>query len=449
LKKACSILSILLGFFLLPLFLQAQVIVTVAGNGVSGFGGDGGPATTAALNAPYGVTLDDAGNLYICDNANRRVRKMTPTGIISTVAGNGTLGAAGDGGPATLAQIQGVHHVALDHSGNLYLADWDNHKVRKVTTDGVIRTIVGTGTPGYNGDGIPATAAQLNSPTCVAVDDTGNIYIVDKDNFRIRKVNTTGIITTIAGTGVAGYSPDGNTADTSELQYLYTIVLDKYGNVLFRDNARVRKIDAITGVISTIAGDGTFGYSGDGGPATAASTNIGQISLDTAGNLFMTDGESDRIREVTFEGIIETVAGCGVAGFGGDGGDPLLANLKVPGGVAVSKSGYIYIGDAGNDRVRLLTTAVDNVQPLPSAAVSGISIFPNPTKGIFTLKVNAVATLGNIVVVISDVNGKEVDKLTVPSGNPLTIDACWPRGVYVINASIENGEHFSKKIVVE
>jgi hypothetical protein len=448
-KKINSILPLILGILLSPLFTQAQVIVTVAGTGTAGFSGDGGQATAAQLNGPFGVALDDTGNLYICDNSNLRIRKMSPSGIISTIAGNGTLGSIGNGGSAVLAQIRGVAQLATDNFGNIYIADGANYEIRKVTPDGVINKIAGTGTTGFNGDGIPATDAQLAYPIGVAVDGSGNIYIADKDNFRIRKVNATGIITTIAGTGVPGYSPDGSKADTAKVQYLYSVVVDKNGNVLFRDNERIRRIDAITGIISTVAGNGTPGYSGDGGPATAASINSTQIALDTAGNIYISDPASNRIRRVNAEGTIETIAGVGIGGYSGDGYDALMARMYSPSGVAVSKTGEVYIGDQGNHRIRLVTSHVDRVQSLPRVTEQGISIYPNPSNGSFSLQVNATSASGNIVVVISDVNGKEVDKLTVPSGNPLTIDACWPIGVYVINASIENGEHFSKKIVVE
>ncbi len=218
---------------MLPLYTHAQIIITVAGGGTSF--GDGGAATAAVLNSPYGVTLDKTGNLYICDNANRRVRKVSPaySGIITTIAGNGTAGYSGDGFEAIYAEINGVLDVAVDQKGNVYLADASNNRVRKVSTAGIITTYAGTGAAGYNGDGIAATTAMLDMPIGIAVDDTGNVYIADKDNYRIRKIDTFGIITTVAGAGVSGFSPDETIATTASLDNLLCLRTDKNGKLFF------------------------------------------------------------------------------------------------------------------------------------------------------------------------------------------------------------------------
>ncbi len=273
---------IILIFLLLPLYTHAQIIITVAGGGTSF--GDGGPATAATLNAPYAITLDKAGNLYMCDIGYVRIRKVTPayTGTITTIAGNGIGGYSGDGFEAIYAQVGGVD-VAVDWKNNVFIADADNHRIRKVSPAGIITTYAGTGAAGYNGDGIAATTAMLNMPTGIAVDDTGNVYIADKDNYRIRKIDTFGIITTVAGTGISGFSPDETMATIASLDNLLCLRTDKNGKLSFLDNARIRRLDA-DGKIRTIAGNGTFGFSGDGGAATAAEIHPSAFCFDTTGN---------------------------------------------------------------------------------------------------------------------------------------------------------------------
>ncbi len=242
-------------FLFLPFCSQAQIIVTVAGGGPEGHTGDGGPATSAFLDSPYGIILDNNGDLLIA--ANNTVRKVSPpyNGIITTIAGNGISGYSGDGGLAIHAELFGTYDVAVDKTDNIYLADVVNNRIRKITTDGIIRTIAGTGTAGYNGDGIPATAAQLNAPYSVTVDDTGNVYIGDAYNFRIRKIDTFGIIQTLIGTGTSGFSPDGSTGDTSLLNAPICIRYHKDHFLYFTDNNRIRRL-APTRIISTVAGNG-------------------------------------------------------------------------------------------------------------------------------------------------------------------------------------------------
>jgi trimeric autotransporter adhesin len=449
-KKTNSILPLVLGILLSPLFAQAQVMVTLAGNGSAGFAGDGGLSTAATLNAPYGVALDDTGNLYICDVGNHRIRKVRPAygGNITTIAGYGTVGYSGDGGPAIYARFNGMNDMAIDHNGNIYIADGGNNRIRKINRGDTITTVAGTGIGGYNGDGIQATDAQLNVPRQVAVDDTGNVYVADEHNNRIRKIDTAGIITTIAGTGTPGYSPDGSAADTSKLSNLQLIKIDSKNNIFFADNLRIRRIDALTGIMTTVAGNGTGGFSGDGGPATAAQINSSAIAIDTSGNLYMAEGGPDRIRKVNTSGVISTIAGNGTGGYAGDGGDPLEAKLLFPQGVAVNNAGDIFIGDVGNNRVRMVTTQLDGVGLPPKSDPLVITIFPNPAKGNFTLQVNAVATLGNIVVVMSDVNGKETDRLTIPANKQVSVATCCAPGVYTVSASCGN-EHYTEKLIIE
>ena len=330
------------------------LIETVAGDGTRGFGGDGDAAVAAQLRSPYGVTPDGAGNLYIADSWNHRIRKVDAAGVITTVAGDGTSDYGGDGGPAVDAQLDFPVGVALDGAGNLYFADQNNHRIRKVDSAGVITTVVGDGEYGYSGDGGPAAAAQLGYPDGVTLDGAGNLYFADVHNLRIRKVDSAGVITTVAGNGMRGYSGDGGPAVEARLHHLGGVALDGVGNLYFTDswNHRIRKVDA-GGVITTVAGDGTEGYGGDGGPAVEARLNEPSgVALDGAGNLYFADTLNHRIRKVDARGRITTVAGGDTQGFGGDGGPAVAAHLNRPQGVALDGAGNLYIAEEFNHRIR-------------------------------------------------------------------------------------------------
>ena len=332
-------------------------ITTVAGTGIQGFSGDGGLATAAQLANPRSVSVDAAGNIFIADLFNHRIRKVDPAGTITTVAGTGTAGFSGDGGPATAAQLNGPRGLFVDAAGNIFIADQSNQRIRKVDTGGTITTVAGTGTAGFFGDGGPATAAQLSYPVFVFVDAASNIFIADTNNDRIRKVDTGGTITTVAGTSY-GFSGDGGPATSAQLKRPASVFVDATGNIFIADqlNNRIRKVNT-GGIITTVVGGGVV--LGDGGPATAAQLlNPAGVFIDAVGNIFIADHSNHRIRKVDTGGTITTVAGMGTAGFNGDGGPATAAQLNNPVGVFVDAAGDLFIGDQTNHRVR-------KVAPLP------------------------------------------------------------------------------------
>jgi len=318
----------------------APSIATVAGNGTAGYSGDNGPATSAQLGFPWGIALDASGNFYFADNSTNHIRKVSTNGTITTVAGTGTAGYSGDNGPATSAEVNGPTGVAVDASGNLYIADSYNGKVRKVAASGTITTITGPWT----------------EPMGVATDSAGNLYVSDYFA-QVWKYSTGGTITTVAGTGTQGYSGDGGPATSAMLHGPWGVAVDSSGNVYIADqyNSRIRKVST-SGTITTVAGNGTAGYSGDGGPATSAMLyNPQGIAVDAAGNLYICDVSNLRIRNVSMGGQITTVAGNGNGGYSGDGGAATSTSLSGPRGAAFDPFGSLYIADSGNNRIRKVT----------------------------------------------------------------------------------------------
>ncbi|MEK4358706.1 S-layer homology domain-containing protein [Paenibacillus sp. FSL M7-1455] len=395
-KRFCLFMMIA---YLMTLLVPGEVIATsggtistVAGNGTAGSSGDGGAAWMAQLNYPYGVAVDSGGNLYIADTLNHRVRKVDASGNINTVAGNGTAGSSGDGGAAASAQLNKPFGVAVDSGGNLYIADTLNHRVRKVDTSGNISTVAGNGTAGSSGDGGAAASAQLNKPYGVAVDSGGNLYIADTFNHRIRKVDASGNISTVAGTGTAGNPGEGEFATSANIKYPYGVAVDSGGNLFYvadDGSSRVRKVDA-SGKISTVAGNGTAGSSGDGGAAALAQLYLPYgVAVDSGGNLYIADTYNQRVRKVDASGNISTVAGNGTAGSSGDGGAAALAQLNFPFGVAVDSGGILYIADTNNNRVRKVAA-----EPVPA---SGLTVTASDVTGEGTdgeTKISVAETVG-------------------------------------------------------
>jgi outer membrane protein assembly factor BamB len=337
--------------------LSTHVITTIAGNGTASWSGDGGPANDAQLAFPYGVAVDQFGNAYVPDNLNEVIRKVDRGGAISTYAGNGAAGFYDNTNGAS-ASFNDPRGIAVDNSGNVYVADTGNNRIRIIYhANDLVTTVAGNGTRGFSGDGGPATSAMLNAPRAVVVDPGGNIFIADTGNNRVREVTPAGTITTVAGTGSAGYSGDGALATSAMLNAPRGLALDALGDLYVSDtgNNRVRRVDHATKVITTVAGNGSAGVAGDGRAAKSAELDFPfGLAFDSAGNLLIADSANFRIRLVDPTGEIHTVvASCGVSdAFVGDGGPPGLAQLNQPYGIAVDSNDDLFIADSANNRVR-------------------------------------------------------------------------------------------------
>ena len=364
----------LLVICLFPLgLLKAQIISTIAGNGTSGYSGDGGQATAAQISRPTQIKFDAAGNLYFSDEVNSVVRQINTAGIISTWAGNGSSGFSGDGGQATNAELSLPQAITFDVFGNLYISTTDIYKgyVRKVNTAGIITTVAGGGTVAL-GDGGQATAANLN-PGGITTDAAGNLYIADFTNSRIRMVNTAGIINTIAGNGTIGFSGDGGQATSAALHYPTDVLFDTAGNLYLSDgyNHCIRMINS-AGIIKTIAGNGNAGYTGNGGQATAARFNypVG-LSFDASGNLYVADAFNSCIRKINTGGIITTIAGNGTYGYTGDGMPATATRLYAANGIAFDAGMCnLFIADYDNYRIRKVSFSVSGTA-YPNALCAG------------------------------------------------------------------------------
>jgi len=336
------------------------VINTAAGSGYWLYYGDGNLATASGIFLPGGIVVDGAGNLYIADSGNNRIRRVDAvTGLISTIAGTGVPGMAGDNGPAIAAEVNNPTGIAMDGAGNLYIADSSNNCVRMLSAaTGKLSTIAGTGVLGYAGDGGLATAAQLNSPNGLAFDAAGNLYISDTSNGRVRKVDASGIITTVAGNGTFAYSGDGHAATAASMNFPWGITASPTGDLYIADlyDHAVRKVNS-SGVISTVAGSGIQGFLGDGGSALHAQlSNPAGVVLDPAGNLYIADSGNSRIRKVNaVTGNISTIAGSGSQTMNGDAGPADQAGLYGPYALAIDSSANLYIADMFHNRVRMVT----------------------------------------------------------------------------------------------
>ena len=335
-------------------------ITTVAGNGQRGRSGDGGLALNASFIRPVGIDIDSEGNLYIADTGAHLIRKIDTSGIITTVAGNGRCCYSGDGKSATSAEFMPPYGISMDSVGRLFIVDRDNHRIRRVDlANGIITTVAGNGSRRYRGDGLDALEASLYAPRDVAISQDGSFFIADQGNHRIRKVDgITGRISTVAGSRSPGFSGDGGLATRARLDSPGGVAIDKKGNFYISDtgNQRIRMVESETGLIRTVVGNGNYGFSGDGGAAIdAAMGNPTNLTLDPEGNLYISDTENHRIRKVDMKtGIITTVAGSGKTKLMGDGGPALQASLRYPSGIAIHND-LLYISDTGHHLVRVVS----------------------------------------------------------------------------------------------
>ncbi len=440
-------------FAFASVFANAQNIFTITGGGLNY--ADGIPAKTSKLTVPYGpIAMDPTGNIYISCAGDNKIRKIDRiTGLISTVAGTGNGGYNGDNIQATTADLNYPHGIAFDKQGNLFIADDYNSRIRKIDVFGVITTVAGNGTQGFFGDTGPATSAMLSAPFGIVLDTLGNIYFSDAGNQRIRKVNASnGVINTIAGTGVGGYNGDGGLADTTKLNSPQFIAIDKAQNIYIADasNNRVRKITASTGIMTTVAGNnGITGNVIDGIPAVSSElSNPVSVSLDSLGNLYIADYIHQRIRKVNALGIISTIAGTGATIYNGDGIPATTATLNYPTGVHVDKYGNVYITDTQNGRLREIfanntsTTLVNSTcnglcnGSVSSTAFGGKAPYTfSWTGGLGTGASHSNVCAGTYTLTVMDADSlQQISIVTITQPAPITltittIDAtCGPNG---------------------
>jgi trimeric autotransporter adhesin len=428
---------------------DAQIISTVAGGGTDA-AGDGGAATNALLKSPTGVAVDAAGNIYVCERDAHCVRKVGTDGIITTVAGTGIAGYSGDGGAATDARLNRPYSIVTDAGGNIYFSEGDNHCIRRVNVAGIISTIAGTGSAGYNGDGIMASAAQLNGPSGIAIDAANNMYIADFENNRIRKIDNAGIITTVAGTGITLFNGDNLPATNASLWAPAGVAVDNTNSIYITDfyHQRIRKVDP-AGIITTIAGDGTTGFSGDGNAATTAQLrNPMGICTDGHGNVFFSDVLNRRVRKVNSSGVISTVAGNGLSGgFSGDGGLATSAGVA-PLGLAFDNAGNLLACDypVSISRVRRISNVVA-VKAIQASSLNNVIVFPNPCNGRCKVQVSSNDSR-DLTVLITDILGRRVAELTGKTNSEVVIEPDVPDGIYIVTVMSGNERTTEKLSVV-
>lgn len=419
----------LTGFVLAGSSSVAQNINAFAGNHSAGYSGDGSAATSAKCYAPLGAAADNAGNVYFCELGNSVIRKVSPSGVISTVAGTGVQGFSGDSGLATAALINQPTSVAVDDTGNIYFTDDGNNRIRKINTAGVIYTIAGTGIAGFS-DNNNARLAQLNGPSGIAVGRTGKIYIADAYNHAIRMIDS-GKLKTICGDGTPGSIGNGGDAYTAKLNYPKGVCLDTAGNLFIVDqgNSMIRRIN-LSGIITVYAGTGVPGYSGNGGLGYNAQISAPtEVAVDKSNNLYIADFSNHVIRKVKPSGTIYTVVGNGTNGYSGDGGRATDAEMSGPYGVAVDNNYKLYVTDEINHVVRVVDlspTGIDDVE------TTTLHIYPNPATDKVNIELPASAE--NVQITVCDISGRQMMHNNVPGTNATTeLDVHdLPNGLYVV-----------------
>ncbi|HXS38143.1 MAG TPA: T9SS type A sorting domain-containing protein [Flavipsychrobacter sp.] len=415
--------------FSLRCIAQAGIITTIAGTDSAGLSGDSGPAILAQLNVPGFITLDTAGNLYVSDQDNNVVRKIDrSTGIITSI----------------VSISSGPRGIAIDKKGNLYISNRQFDRVMRKTASGGYGIYAGEGYPGYSGDSGLAYVARMNTPEGLCLDTSGNLYIADEGNSRIRVVNiATNIITTIAGTGALGYSGDGGLATKAQLNYPTGVIVDRSGNIYIADNDNncIRIVNA-SGIITTYAGTGIPGYNGDGGIATDTQLyNPNSVALDAYGDLYIADQNNHCIRRVDkTTRIITTVAGNGKPGFSGDGGSALAARLYFPASIAINSSGDLYISDQNNNRIRKVADVANAIAEVNKS--DNIDIYPNPVIDKLIIK---TLTKDNTLTITNIIGRIMLQRQLTETQTTIDITT-FPSGVYNVCMRNNNGIAFKKLV---
>lgn len=447
-----KITSLFCYYLCLSFLCKAQIITTIAGGatGHGGYWGDGGPATAAELGYFGSVAVDSEGNVYIGDTNNQRIRKVdASTGIITTIAGTGTAGYNGDGIQATNAQLNYPGPIAFDKNGNLYFVDGNNFRIRQINKNtGIISTYAGNGILGSDGDGGIATSAKI-STGYLAFDKHDNLYI--SCTRKIRKITSAGVITTIAGTGFPGVTSDGVLATTTNLGGPRGVATDSYGNVYFGDStSAIRKVSVSTGIITRFAGTGDnvwSPYSGDGLAATSCHISTFGIAVDDTNNLYNSDYGNSRIQKIDLSGTITTIAGTGIAGFSGDGDIATAARINFPQYVALDKCNNVYIADFMNKRVRKITYHTDcdaTTKSKEIKLVAEISIYPNPASKSIHISPASGMTI-NSIGIINYMGCLVYQQDNVGKQNTsIGIDHL-PKGVYVVQVNGVYMQRFVKE----
>ncbi len=425
---------------------KAQTINTICGTGLAGYSGDNGPAVSAQLDHPTDVKVDAKGNTYIADRGNEVIRKISPTGIITTFAGDGNPGYYGDGGPATAAWINRPCGVAVDKTGNVYIADTDNGIIRKVDTNGIISTYAGVyHQTGYTGNGGPASAARMMDPTYLAIDTADNLYINDHQNNAIRMVyHSTGMIITVAGNTLKGYNGDGGPGPAAQLNDPRGIYVDTWGNLFIADygNDVVRRVDGLTKNITTIAGTNWPGAKGTGGPATAANLfGPCSVTADNYGNVFFGEYTNDWVRKINTKDTLVYFVGNGTGGYSGDGGPSTIAKLNYPFSLSVDGVGNVYFPDYANSVIRRV-----QVSPLKITTENepgGIQVFPNPVTEILHINNLPQSTSYSLTNAV----GVEVRNGEFAQGDHFLSIKELPTGIYNLELNPKDGNKEIRKII--
>ncbi len=419
-------------------FVQSQTITTIAGTGSSGFSGDGGLATTAQLNLPFNLTFDKYDNMFIADTYNNSIRKIdSKSGIISTVVGTADK--------KQISELKTPTSLTFDNYNNLFIADLANLRIRKVNLEtGSSITLVGE----KSETEFPNINASLGGPFSVVFDKAGNLYISNNGDSKVSKVEfSTGEITTIAGTQETGYSGDGNAAKIAQLSSPTGLALDSKGNLFIADsgNERIRMVNLSTGIITTVAGTGERGFTKDGGLAIYAQlANPIGLAVDSQDNLFFVDRGNNKVRKIDMStGTINTVAGTGEAGFSGDGELAKDAKLANPTGLAFNKEGDLFIVDRGNNRIRKISGLSDAKYIREYSLEESLSIYPNPSTDKINIELKYNVELKKAL--LFDITGKQVK--VIMNDNTMNVSRL-PRGIYVLKLNTSKGS-FEQKVVLE